>query len=288
MKIISWNINGIRSNIICEGTLKKNFVYEELINSNLKELIDKHNPDIICFQETKCSEEIGQRILSNDSLYPYKFWHESKGEGRRGSGYSGTSIWCKEKPIDIKYEFNDFKDTSGRFIFLEFESFSLINMYCPNSGGNLDYRKEWDKSLKNLMDSKLDKPFVLAGDFNVVHDKIDIWNPLTLRQGKMPGLLLHERYMFSKFLENYVDTFRNKYPERQQFTWWNTITKSRLKNQGWRLDYFLIQKKFIDLVIDSTIDNNIIGSDHCPIILEFANTFQSPSSVPSVVQDVLY
>ena len=82
--------------------------------------------------------------IPNDKLYPFKYWNESKGEGRRGSGYSGTSIWCKEKPIEIKYEFNDFKDTSGRFIFLEFEAFSLINMYCPNSGGNLDYRKEWD------------------------------------------------------------------------------------------------------------------------------------------------
>ena len=138
MKVVSWNINGIRSNIICDGKFTGEL--DELCECNLKDLIDKHDPDIICFQETKCSIEIGQRILSNDNLYPYKFWNESKGEGRRGSGYSGTSIWCKEKPIDIKYEFKDFKDTSGRFIFLEFECFSLIVMG----------EKKWQKNLRRL------------------------------------------------------------------------------------------------------------------------------------------
>ena len=95
MKIVSWNINGVRSNIVSTGTLKKKFIYNELQESNLKQLIDKHNPEVICFQETKCSEEIGSRILPNYELYPYKYWNESKGEGHRGSGYSGTSIWSK-------------------------------------------------------------------------------------------------------------------------------------------------------------------------------------------------
>lgn len=275
MKIVSWNINGIRSNIISQGSLKKNFTYDKLLDSNLKNLIDKHDPDIICFQETKCSEEIGSKILPNNDLYPFKIWNESKGEGRRGSGYSGTSIWCKDKPLDIKYEFEDFKESWGRIIFLEFSDFYLMNMYVPNSGGNLEYRKEWDINLKKLIDLSQynDKPFILTGDFNVVYESLDIWNPQTLRIGKMPGLLLHERMNFSKILENYIDTFREKYPNRQQFTWWNTITKSREVNRGWRIDYFLIQKKFINLVLDSYIDNDIMGSDHCPILLSLELPF---------------
>ena len=269
MKIISWNINGIRSNILSQGTLKKNFTYDELQDSNLKQLIDKHDPDIICFQETKCSEEIGKRFVPNDTLYPFKYWNESKGEGRRGSGYSGTSIWCKKEPKEIIYNFENFNNDSGRFIYIEYDEFSLINMYVPNSGGNIEFRKDyWDTNLKNLMDSKLEKPFILTGDFNVVHTKLDIWNPYSLDRANMPGLLKHERDMFNSYLENYVDTFRYKYPEKNMYTWWNTITKSRAVNKGWRIDYFLIQKKFIDFIIDSTIDNDIMGSDHCPICLD--------------------
>ena len=183
---------------------------------------------------------------------------------------SGTSIWCKKEPINVKYAFEDFSDISGRFIYIEYDEFSLINMYVPNSGSNLEYRKDyWDAKLKNLMDSPQfnDKPFILTGDFNVVYESLDIWNAFALQQGKMAGLLLHERAMFGKLLENYVDTFRHKYPFESKYTWWNTITKSRSKDQGWRLDYFLIQKKFINLVEDSIIDNDIMGSDHCPIIL---------------------
>ena len=269
MKIISWNINGIRSNIVSEGTLKKNFTYDELQESNLKQLIDKHEPDIICFQETKCSEEIGNRIIPNDKLYPFKYWNESKGEGRRGSGYSGTSIWCKVEPKKIVYNFDEFNNDSGRFIYIEYDEFSLINMYVPNSGSNIEFRKDyWDINLKKFMDSKLDKPFILTGDFNVVHTNLDIWNPYTLKKANMPGLLNHERDMFQCYLENYVDTFRFKYPEKHMYTWWNTITKSRAVNKGWRIDYFLIQKKFIDIIKDSTIDNDIMGSDHCPICLD--------------------
>ena len=268
MKIVSWNINGIRSNIICEGTLKKNFVYNDYIDSNLKGLIDKHDPDIICFQETKCSEEIGKRIVPNDKLYPFKYWNESKGELRRGSGYSGTSIWCKKEPLNVKYCFEDFNNINGRFIYIEYENFSLINMYVPNSGSNLEYRRDyWDIKLKKLIDNFIEKPFILTGDFNVVNEPIDIWNKYALQKGNFAGLLPHERNMFKKILENYEDTFRYKYPFESKYTWWNTITKSRSKDQGWRLDYFLIQKKYINLVEDSVIDNDIMGSDHCPIIL---------------------
>ena len=268
MKIVSWNINGIRSNIICEGTIKKKFIYDELIDSNLKELIDKHDPDIICLQETKCSEEIGSIILPNDKLYPFKYWNESKGEGRRGSGYSGTSVWCKKEPTFVTNELEDFKNDSGRFIYLEYDEFSLINMYVPNSGGNIELRKDyWDIKLKKLMDSKIDKPFILTGDFNVVHERIDIWNPNTLSQGNVAGLLPHERFMFNQYLVNYSDVYRELNPGKKEYTWWNTITRSRASNKGWRIDYFLIQKKFLNLISMCTIDNAIMGSDHCPILL---------------------
>ena len=269
MKIVSWNINGVRSNIVSTGTLKKKFIYNELQESNLKQLIDKHNPDVICFQETKCSEEIGSRILPNYELYPYKYWNESKGEGHRGSGYSGTSIWSKEKPLQINYELEDFKNNSGRFIYIEFEKYNLINMYVPNSGSNLEYRRDyWDIHLKKLMDS-IDKPFILTGDFNVVHQELDIWNPSNIRLAKFPGTLKHERDMFNNYLENYIDVFRYKYPDKKEYTWWNPITKSRVSNKGWRIDYFLIHKKFINTITECSIDNTIMGSDHCPIILEF-------------------
>ena len=267
MKIVSWNVNGFRSNIACEGTFKKNFTYDDLIDSNLKQLIDKHDADIMCFQETKCSEEIGSRFLPNDEIYPFKYWCESRGEARRGSGYSGTSIWCKKEPLHIKYELEDFTNDTARFIYIEYEEFALINMYVPNSGSNLEFRRDyWDVKLKNLMDS-ISKPFILTGDFNVVHNDIDIWNPKSLKQAKMPGLFKHERDMFELYLENYVDVFRELHPDKKEYTWWNTITKSRASNKGWRIDYFLIQKKFRSLINTCSIDSSIMGSDHCPIIL---------------------
>ena len=270
MKIISWNINGIRSNILSSGTLKKNFIYDEIqTDSNLSQLIEKHSPDIICFQETKCSQEIGNKIIPSSKVYPFKYWNESKGEARRGSGYAGTSIWCKEKPINITYELEDFKNENGRFIYLEYSTFCLINIYVPNSGSNIEFRKDyWDIKLKKLMDTQLEKPFVITGDFNVVHTEKDIWNESNLKQARFPGTLLHEREMFSSFLENYIDIYRYKYPNKKEYTWWNTITKSRELNKGWRIDYFLIQKQFIHLVSDCSIDNFIMGSDHCPILLE--------------------
>ncbi len=268
MKIISWNINGIRSNVVCEGTLKKNFNYDKLQDSNLKVLIGNYEPDIICFQETKCSSEIGSKILPDDDLYPYKYWNESKGEGRRGSGYSGTALWSKIEPNFVNFEYDNFNDDYGRFIYVEYETFCLINIYVPNSGGNYDYRKEWDLKLKKVMDS-IQKPLIITGDFNVVSESIDIWNNQPFRLENSPGLYKHEKVMFHSFLENFIDVFRYKYPTKdKKYTWWNTITKSRLQNKGWRIDYFLIQKKFITFVKDCLILDEIMGSDHCPILLE--------------------
>ena len=265
MKIVSWNINGIRSNIGCEGKFSGNLT--ELNECNLKQLIDKHDPDIICFQETKCGLDTGEKI--NIDKYPYRYWNESKGEGRRGKGYSGTSIWSKIKPINVQYNFNNFDNKEGRFIFSEFNDFSLINMYVPNSGTNFEYRiNDWDKNIKKLIDDYTDKPLIVTGDFNVVNDVNDIWNIKTLMKADSPGVFKQERDMFHSFLENYVDIYRYKYPDKKEYTWWNMRTKSREKNQGWRIDYFLIQKNYSDQIKDCFIDNSIYGSDHCPILLE--------------------
>jgi exodeoxyribonuclease-3 len=268
MKILSQNINGIRSNIISDGSLKYKDIFLELPDSNLKKCIDKHNPDIICFQETRCGIEKSQQFQFKE--YPFKYWNESKGDAARSNNrYSGTCIWSKIKPISVQYNFNNFDDQEGRFIFAEFDSFNLINIYVPNSGTNFDFRTHiWDKNLKEFIDSFTCKPLIVTGDFNVVNDVNDIWNIKTLMKANSPGVFKQERDMFHSFLENYIDIYRFKYPDKKEYTWWNMRTKSREKNQGWRIDYFLIQKIYSNLIKDCIIDNSIHGSDHCPIILE--------------------
>ena len=258
MLICSWNINGIRSNIL-NKELKIN-------DSNLEQLF-KLNPDIICFQETKCSIQIGEKLDIKE--YPYQVWNESKGEKHRGTGYSGTAILSKIKPIQVKFELDGFENKEGRFIFAEFENFSLINIYVPNSGTNFKHRTEyWDKNLKRIMDSYNEKPLIITGDLNVVSGEKDIHSINTLKQAKSPGVLKEERYMFQQFLENYIDIYRELYPEEKKWTWWNMRTKSRESNKGWRIDYFLINKKYKDIIQDCQIENGIIGSDHCPIWLK--------------------
>jgi len=265
MKIISWNINGIRSNIVCDGKMSGKI--DELYDCNLKELIDRHSPDIICFQETKCGKDTGDKICCDE--YPYKYYNESKGEGRRGKGYSGTAIWSKIKPISVSEICNDFNNLEGRFQIVEYDNFHLINMYVPNSGTNFDYRiNTWDKSIKSIIDSFVDKPLIVTGDFNVVHKEEDIWNPKTYQKGGSPGVLKEEISMFSTYLENYVDCYREIHPNENKYTWWDMRSKGREKGRGWRIDYFLIQSKFKNMIKDCDIDNQIYGSDHCPIVLE--------------------
>ena len=268
MKIISWNINGIRSNIVCDGKLAASGV-SVLDECNMKILIDKHDPDIICIQETKCPISLGNKILPNYDSYPYKYWNESKGTGHRGTGYSGTSIWSKVKPMNVLYEYMNLCNTSGRFMYAEYKEFSLINMYVPNSGTNFEYRTtEWDKNINDIINGHMEKPLIVTGDFNVVSTELDIWNPKTLEKAKSPGVFKEERDMFKLFLENYTDLYRYKYSDEKKYTWWDMRSKGRERGNGWRIDYFLLQDKYLDMVKDCTIDNSIMGSDHCPIILE--------------------
>ena len=142
-------------------------------------------------------------------------------------------------------------------------------MYVPNSGTNFDYRvNTWDKSIKSIIDSFVDKPLIVTGDFNVVHKEEDIWNPKTHQKGGSPGVLKEEVSMFSTYLENYVDCYREIHPNENKYTWWDMRSKGREKGRGWRIDYFLIQSKFKNMIKDCDIDNQIYGSDHCPIVLE--------------------
>lgn len=280
VKIVSWNVNGIRSNIFCEGSLKKNKkVYTELNESNLKILIDQYKPDIICFQETKCSEEIAKQFQFSE--YPYKFWNESKGEKHRGPGYSGTSIWSKIEPefVDNKFIEEDFvfENNEGRFLIAKFPNFDLINVYVPNSGTNFEYRiKEWDKNIYDILSRSIKKPLIYTGDLNVVSEKLDLWNPdiLDLKimtPEKHNGLLKEERSNFSDLITslNYVDIYRHLYSESKDiYTWWDQRTKMRVQNKGRRIDFFLIHNEYLELIQDTEILSDIHGSDHCPILLE--------------------
>lgn len=334
VKIVSWNVNGIRSNIICKGSFKKiqdlekklkkvrkqlkklnseknsneelnqekikeleeeekniKKIHNELSECNLKELIDKYDPDIICFQETKCSEEIGKQFQFPE--YPFKYWNESKGEKHRGPGYSGTSIWSKIEPefIDNKYVSDDidFINNEGRFLMAKFEEFDIINVYVPNSGTNYDYRiKEWDKNIHNILMEyqNIDKPLVYTGDLNVVSTEKDIWNPQTLPKIKVDsftdkkqieflknknGLLIEERDNVKILINdlNYLDVFRHLKPDiKNKYTWWDQRSSARTQNKGRRIDYFLIFNKYIEIIKNTDVLDDIYGSDHCPIILE--------------------
>ena len=269
MKIVSWNINGIRSNIICDGSMKKSTkCLKEFGECNLKILIDKYDPDIICFQETRCNDKIGSIFQYPE--YPYKYWHYSKGEGARSSNrYSGTSIWSKMKPLSYH---NEFPEEEGRFMYMSFPKFDLINVYTPNSGTNFEYRINiWDEHIRKLL-FNTDKCVIFTGDLNVVSEEIDIWNPKYLKQGKMAGCLPEERKNFKILREiGFVDIYREKHFSERKYTWWDMRSKGRQFDRGWRIDYFLIHQNFKNIVENCDILTDIIGSDHCPIILKLKN-----------------
>ena len=281
VKIVSWNVNGIRSNILCEGSLKKNKeVYKKLTDCNLNNLIKTYEPDIICFQETKCSEEIATSKFQYEE-YPYKYWNESKGEKHRGSGYSGTSIWSKIEPefVDNKFISDDviFENNEGRFLIAKFKDFDLINVYVPNSGTNFEYRiQEWDRKIEMILKQSINKPLIYTGDLNVVSKEIDIWNPSALHIKKMEpkkhnGLLKEERTNFDNLLNElkYCDIFRVLHNSQENiYTWWDQRQSLRPLNKGRRIDYFLINENYMKLIKDCVIMNEIMGSDHCPIMLE--------------------
>ena len=247
MKLISWNVNGIRA---CVG---KNFM----------EFFNEVDADIFCLQETKLQEN--QIDLKLDGYYQY--WNYAKKKG-----YSGTAIFTKKEPINVTYGINiEEHDQEGRVITLEFEDFYMITVYTPNSQNELkrlDYRMKWEDDFRSYL-KKLDeiKPVIVCGDLNVAHKEIDLKNPKTNR--KNAGFTDEERNKFTQLLdEGFIDTFRYFYPDKENiYSWWSYRFKAREKNAGWRIDYFCASEKLKDRLISAKIHTEVLGSDHCPVEL---------------------
>ena len=250
IKIISWNVNGIRA------VKKKGF----------DEFINNHKPDLICIQETKAHEHQVDIGLED---YNYKYWNSAEKKG-----YSGTAIFSKIKPISIEYGINiDKHDNEGRVITLGFKDYYLVTVYTPNSKrdlSRLEYRqKEWDVDFLNYVKSlELDKPVIFCGDLNVAHNDIDLKNPKSNR--KNAGFTDEERSGFDNIVNSgFVDTFRQFHDgEEGHYTWWSYMFNSRAKNVGWRIDYFCVSEIFLSNVESSYILPDVMGSDHAPVVLE--------------------
>ena len=246
-KLISWNVNGLRS---CMG-------------KGVMDFFDSVDADIFCLQEIKLSE--GQIEWNKENYYSYWNYAEKK-------GYSGTAVFSKEKPLSVKYGIGiDEHDHEGRVITLEFDNFYMVTVYTPNSQRELtrlEYRMKWEDDFRNFLnDLRKTKPVVVTGDMNVAHKEIDLKNPKTNR--KNAGFTDEERQKMTELLDSgFIDTFRYFYPDvEQKYSWWSYMFKSREKNAGWRIDYFLASKELEDRLISAEIHDKVLGSDHCPIEL---------------------
>lgn len=247
MKLISWNVNGIRA------CLTKGF----------EERFQELDADIFCLQETKCQQ--GQVKLELPGYYQY--WNYANRKG-----YSGTAVFTKKEPLSVFYGMGiEEHDKEGRVITLEFEDFYMVTVYTPNSQSELrrlEYRMQWEKDfLSYLLNLQEKKPVIVCGDLNVAHKDIDLKNPKTNRNN--PGFTDEERACFSTMVENgFIDTFRYFYPELEgAYSWWSYRFKAREKNAGWRIDYFLTSPSLEKKLADAKIHSEIMGSDHCPIEL---------------------
>ena len=247
LKLISWNVNGIRA--CCDKGFRESF----------KEL----DADFFCLQETKMQE--GQLDLQFEGYQSYWNYAEKK-------GYSGTAIFTRHQPLSVAYGIGvEEHDHEGRVITLEMENFYLITVYTPNSQDGLkrlDYRMTWeDDFLAYLKKLEEKKPVVVCGDLNVAHQEIDLKNPKT--NHKNAGFTDEERAKFSHWLEaGFTDTFRYFYPEQKDiYSWWSYRFKAREKNAGWRIDYFVTSASLNDKLLGAKIHTDIFGSDHCPVEL---------------------
>ena len=248
MKLISWNVNGIRA------CLTKGF----------EDFFKEVNADVFCIQETKCQE--GQVNLKFNG---YKsFWNSAEKKG-----YSGTAIFTKKEPISVNYGIGIKEhDKEGRVITLEFEKFFIVNIYTPNSKRELErlnYRMVWEDAIrKYLIKLNKIKPVIMCGDLNVAHKEIDLKNPKTNRHNA--GFTDEERNKMTKLLEEgFTDTFRYLYPDEiDKYTWWSYMGRAREKNVGWRIDYFIVSNNIKNKIREAKIYSEIYGSDHCPVELE--------------------
>ena len=248
MKLISWNVNGIRA------CLTKGF----------EDIFKKLDADIFCIQETKCQPE--QIELEFEGYTSY--WNSAEKKG-----YSGTAIFTKQKPLNVTYGIGiEEHDKEGRVITLEFEKFYMVDIYTPNSKRELerlDYRQIWEDEIrKYLLKLNETKPVIMCGDLNVAHKEIDLKNPKTNRHNA--GFTDEERNKMTELLDaGFVDTFRVLYPEKENaYSWWSYMGHAREKNVGWRIDYFIVSKSIENCIKEAKIHSEILGSDHCPVELE--------------------
>jgi len=252
MKIISWNVNGIRA------VAKKNFFEDFKIMS----------PDILCLQETKAQDDqVAETLVPISNYHIYSNSAEKK-------GYSGTAIISKTKPLSVSRDIGIAEfDTEGRVLCLEYEKFFVIDVYVPNSGSELkrlDYRQKWDLAFLNyLKDLEKTKPVIVCGDFNVAHKPIDLARPKP-NYNKSAGFMQEEIDGMDRFAQNgLIDTFRHFYPDTsEKYSWWSYRAGARGNNVGWRIDYFLASESLISSIKNASILNEIMGSDHCPVEIE--------------------
>lgn len=261
MRIFSWNVNGLRA-VLGKGALQG--------------FIEKYRPDILCLQETKAKQ--GQ-VEVDFSEYE-EIWNSAE-----RAGYSGTAIFTKVKPLSVRFgfypeqeEMSGWKDafgdarTEGRVLTAEFEGFYLVNVYVPNEKddlGRMKWRAEvWDKALLAYM-KELDKnkPVLVCGDFNVAHEEIDLARPAQ-NEGHA-GFTQSGRQGMTKYLNNgFIDTWRMQHPDEQKYSWWSYRGGARMRNVGWRIDYFLASERLQEQIKSTDILNDVMGSDHCPIMVE--------------------
>lgn len=246
MKLISWNVNGLRA------AMKKGFT------KFFKEI----DADVFCIQETKMQE--GQAEIDFTNGYNVYFNSAEK------KGYSGTAIFTKIKPLSVSYGIGiEEHDKEGRVITLEFDKFFLVNCYTPNSKRELErleYRQVWEDAFRAyLLGLEGEKPVILCGDLNVAHKEIDLRNPKSNRRNA--GFTDEEREKMTQLLDaGFTDTFRYLYPEKtNSYTWWSYFASSRERNIGWRIDYFIVSKSIESTIQEAYIYDTILGSDHCPV-----------------------
>ncbi|MEY8319851.1 exodeoxyribonuclease III [Lachnospiraceae bacterium 46-61] len=253
MKLVSWNVNGIRA-IVGKGFL---------------DYFKNVDADLFSIQETKLQE--GQITLDLPNYYQYWNYAEKK-------GYSGVAVFSKKEPVSVSYGIGIEKhDKEGRVITLEFKSFYYVTSYTPNSQpkqARLEYRMEWEEAMLDYL-KKLDskKPVIYCGDLNVAHKEIDLKNPKANRYN--PGFTDQEREKMTILLQNgFIDTFRYFYPDLEgAYTWWSYRANARKNNSGWRIDYYIVSESLTQYLKQSSIHSNIMGSDHCPVMLDITLSF---------------